>query len=128
MRHVRLFAPILLAGLTGCNALISPPPRAANDPLFYDGSYKGEARLVRSNSPLCPQGQQGVLMIGDNTLTYSYTPNTVFIVPIAPNGRLHAQEGSVVLDGQIAGDHMDFVIRSPGCETQYATNFVLNHS
>lgn len=128
MRHVRLFAPMLLAGLTGCSALISPLPRAANDPLFYDGSYKGEARLVRSSSPLCPQGQQGVLMIGDNTLTYAYTPNTIFTVPVAADGKLHAQEGTVVLDGQIVGNQMDFVIRSPGCETQYATTFVLNHS
>lgn len=128
MRQVRLLVPILLAGLTGCNALISPLPRAANDPLYYDGSYKGQARLVRSSSPLCPRAQNGVLMIGDDTLTYAYTPDTIFTVPVAANGKLHGQEGNVVLDGQIVGDRMDFVIRSPGCETQYAATFVLNHS
>ena len=103
------------------------PHQYANDPLRYDGSYQGTTRLV-SATGLCPQARYGVVMIGDNTLTYAYTPQQVFSVPVLPDGTLHGVAGTTMLDGQISHDRLLMTISSPTCTSRYTTHFILNHS
>jgi hypothetical protein len=103
------------------------PRQYANDPLLYDGSYQGKTQLV-SASGVCPEPRYGVVMIGDNVLTYAYTPQQVFTVPVLPDGTLHGVAGEVMLDGKIDSDHLDMTITSPTCTSQYATHFYLDHS
>ena len=103
------------------------PTQPPNDPLRYDGSYKGAATLVQGG-PTCPSSRRGVLMIGDNTLTYAYTPNQIFQVPVGADGSLHGVAGDTTLDGQIVKDRLVMTVKSPDCVTEYKTSFTLNHS
>jgi hypothetical protein len=103
------------------------PHQYSNDPLRFDGSYQGNTRLV-SATGACPQPRYGVVMIGDNTLTYAYAPGQVFSVPVDPTGKLHGVAGDITLDGQISRDNLTMTISSPTCTSSYATRFILNHS
>lgn len=103
------------------------PKQAENDPLVFDGSYKGRAVLVRGGAE-CPSARRGVVMIGDNRLTYAYTPNQVFVLPVAADGTLHGQAGDTVLDGKIHKARMELTITSPACATDFRGSFTLNHS
>lgn len=103
------------------------PTLPPNDPLRFDGSYKGVARLVQGG-PGCPASRRGVVMVGDNTLTYAYTPNQVFRVPVGADGSLHGVAGSTTLDGQIVNDRLTMTIKGPDCATDYVASFTLNHS
>jgi hypothetical protein len=104
-----------------------PPTQYAQDPIRYDGSYKGTATLI-SATGVCPNGRTGILQIGDNTLTYSYTPQLVFQVPVGANGRLHGVAGDAVLDGVISDNELRMVVKTPNCTTVYDNAFVYNHS
>lgn len=103
------------------------PTLYPQDPLRFDGNYKGTARLV-SATGACPNGRTGVLEIGDDTLTYAYTPDQVFQVPVAPDGTLHGEAGDTTLDGRIQNDRLLMTVKSPTCTTQYDTSFIYNHS
>ena len=96
-------------------------------PLHFDGNYKGHAWLV-SASGACPNGRHGVLLIGDNVLTYAYTPLIVFQVPVGPDGLLHGVAGEATLDGRIEGERLAMTIATATCTTQFDADFVLNHS
>jgi hypothetical protein len=103
------------------------PTQYPGDPLYFDGSYKGTARLV-SATGACPNGRTGVLQVGDDVLTYAYTPDQVFQVPIGSDGTLHGQAGDTTLDGRILNDRLLMTVKSPTCTTQFDTSFAFNHS
>ena len=103
------------------------PTQAPGDPLRYDGSYKGPARLVQGG-PTCPAPRYGVIMIGDNVLTYAYTPNQIFQVPVGADGSLHGVAGSTTLDGRIVRNRLTMTIKGPDCTTDYRARYTLNHS
>lgn len=129
MRHLPLVMLIFATGLAGCNAADGgSAPRAYVNPLRFDGSYKGREVLAVSQSPTCPRPQHGVVLIGDSSLSFAYTPDTILIAEIQPDGSIHALEGNTALDGRIAGDQLTFTVRRPGCQTDYAGTFILNHS
>lgn len=129
MRHLPLVMLILTAGLAGCNAADGgSAPRAYVDPLRFDGSYKGTEVLTANQSPACPAPQHGVVQVGDSSLSFAYAPDTILIADIQPDGSIHALQGDTALDGRIAGNRLTFTIRRPGCQTDYAGTFILNHS
>jgi hypothetical protein len=120
---------ILATGLAGCNAADEgSAPRAYVDPLRFDGSYKGTEVLAVNQSPTCPAPQHGVVLIGDNSLSFAYTPNIIFMTDIQPDGSIHALQDNTTLDGRITGDRLTLTVRRLGCQTDYAGTFILNHS
>lgn len=110
---------------TGVNGVTRPATPAE----LYDGSYQGWATLVGANAPGCPVWpREGVVEIGDATLVYPYLPNLVLAAPVAPDGSMHARAGRAVLDGRIVNDHLEFIIRTPNCQSLYRMRFIWNHS
>lgn len=103
------------------------PQQYPQDPIPFDGNYKGTATLV-SATGLCPNGRTGVLQIGDNLLTYAYTPEQVFQVPVGYDGRLHSVSGDTVLDGVIRNNELRMVVKSPTCTSVFDNVFAYNHS
>ncbi len=129
MRHLPLVMLILATGLAGCNAANEgSAPRAYVDPLRFDGSYKGTEVLAVRQSATCPLPQHGVVMIGDNSLSFAYTPDIIFTAEIQSDGSIHALQDNTALDGRITGDQLSLTVRRPGCQTDYAGTFILNHS
>ena len=110
---------------TGANGVSRPATTAE----LYDGSYQGRAVLVGANGPGCPfRPHHGVVEIGDATLVYPYLPDLVLAAPVARDGSLHAAAGPAVLDGRIVNDHLEFIVRTPNCQSRYSMRFVWNHS
>ena len=117
----RLAAPVR----TGANGVSRPATTAE----LYDGSYQGWVALVGANGPGCPVWpRKGVIEIGDATLVYPYLPNLVLAAPVAPDGSLHAAAGPAVLDGRIVNDRLEFIVRTPNCQSRYSMRLVWNHS
>jgi len=92
------------------------PAKVADKP---DGIYKGFAFTAVSASPICPTAQWGTVEIGDQTLYFALTPQTIFIAPIQPDGTVRM----VLPDGTLAGRLMDgrllFSVKNRVCETTY---------
>ncbi len=117
----RLAAPVRV----GANGVVRP---ATNAELF-DGSYQGHATLVRALGPGCPvRPRNGVVVIGDATLVFPYTPDLTFAAEVRRDGTMHAQAGPLRLDGRIVGNQLGFIITTPRCQTVYRMHYVWNHS
>lgn len=125
------------ATLGGCGERLSAPVRTgvygvsrpATIAELYDGSYQGQAALVRATGPGCPVWPAyGVVEIGDATLVYPYRPDLILAAAVAPDGSLHARTGPALLDGRIVNNHLYFVVRTPNCESRYSMHFIWNHS
>jgi hypothetical protein len=108
---------LLLAGcgLAGQNQ----PPAPALPAAALDGIYDGRATRELADTADCPPAGPGMLEVGDATLVYGADAATVFDVPLAAGGRLHAQSGGAVLDGSLNGDRLAFSVSKPGCRVSY---------
>jgi hypothetical protein len=134
---VRTWLPslaLLALGLAGCQGwnnavLTSVSSRPSNQPPDLvdkiDGNYKGPAALVAAQSPACPPGSFGKIEMGDQTLYFAYTPATIFVAPVLPDGTIHAVSGPAVLDGTVGGGRLIFTVRTPECESRYNLRWVL---
>jgi hypothetical protein len=103
------------------------PHEAPGDKLPFDGSYHGRSERVSGPGP-CPEDRHGVLMVGDNVLTYAFEPGRVFMVPVDADGGLHGVAGDTTLDGRIDRDRLDVVVAGPACTMHMVARFFLNHS
>lgn len=90
-----------------------------------DGLYKGTATTVTANSPLCPAERFGTVVIGDHTLNFAQTPSTIFITPVQPDGTLHTETPTSVLDGRLQAGRLVFTVKDQVCETRYDLRWVL---
>jgi hypothetical protein len=129
------FRPALLAAaltLPGCHTIhdlvgVDPNP-VASEIHKYDGSYQGPIRQIVARSRTCPaEHGERVLMIGDGTLWYAYTPDIVFTSPVTRDGTIIGQAGTTALTGKIIGNHLVARIKNPDCETSISAYFVYNH-
>ena len=103
-------------------------PLTAGESRVYNGSYQGRISTVVAKSPACPLDRgERVIMIGDGVLWYGYNPVTLFAAPVAYDGSIDAVSGNTHLTGKITGDHLDAVVKSPDCETQFSMNYIYNH-
>lgn len=125
---------LLALGLTGCQSwnhmlLTTISSRPSNQPRNLvdklDGNYKGPAVLAAAQGPICPSGTFGTVEVGDQTLTFAYTPSMIFVAPIFPDGTIHAVSGPAVLDGTVGGGRIIFTVRTSECETRYNMRWVL---
>ncbi len=122
-----------LVSISGCIAALGLPlllgacgeqlPADATDRV--DGSYKGRPVSVVARSSNCPGTDRGRIEVGDGTLYFAYTPETIFIAPIQQDGRMHVQAGRSVLDGTVKDGWLRMVITTPVCETHYDMHFVI---
>jgi hypothetical protein len=103
------------------------PRQAVPDPLRLDGNYIGKSVLV-INMGECPAGRDSVLAVGDNMLTYAYTPSDVFLVPIAPDGTFHGDTSRYTLDGSISKNRLSMTVAGDGCTSRFTGHSVLNKS
>ena len=103
------------------------PHQANPDPLRLDGNYIGKSVLVIDMGE-CPAGRDSVLTVGDNMLTYAYTPSDVFVVPIAPDGSFHGDTGRYSLDGDITKGRLTMTVAGEGCTSSFSGHSVLNRS
>ena len=103
------------------------PRQAEPDPLRLDGNYIGKSVLV-INLGECPAGRDSVLSVGDNMLTYAYTPSDVFLVPIAPDGSFHGETSHYTLDGAITKNRLAMTVAGDGCTSRFTGHAVLNRS
>lgn len=97
----------------------------ANEWDTADGNYKGRAKLAASQSAACPGSSWGKIEVGDDRLDFAYQPGTIFVVPIPPDGKLHAVSGPSVLDGWLVGGRLQFTVKTPVCESRYDMRHVL---
>jgi len=103
------------------------PTQANPDPLKLDGNYIGMVELV-SGTGECPNDRYSVLVVGDNMVTYAFSPSDVFMMPLAADGSFHANNGGYALDGAIAGDTLTMTVAGASCTSRFAGHSVLNKS
>ena len=89
-----------------------------------DGTYKGIITLVEAHNPNCPPTQWGIIDVGDSTLMLPYTPAIIMSVAVQPDGRLHGQAGTTVLDGVLRDGWLNFTVSSPACISRYNFRYV----
>lgn len=120
--------------LTGCGAWnrtvqdlanSQPPQLPGNQIDRLSGNYKGRPIQVISTSANCPHDNQGKIAVGDSTLYFSYTPQTIFIAPIQRDGRVRAVSGTSLLEGTVRDGRMVMTVTTPVCETRYDLRWVL---
>lgn len=108
---------VAVCGLTtACGGAMAPTE---------SGTYKGVAQSVVARHPSCPVARSGTVIIGDNRLIFPYLPDTVFIAPLRPDGTLVAQSNTGRLEGRLGDGRLEFIVRIPGCETQYRLRWVM---
>ena len=94
----------------------------------YDGSYQGYVTQVAARSAMCPaEHGERVLMVGDGTLWYAYTPDIVFTAPVNYDGTVRGTAGATDLVGKIDGNHLDASVKGLDCETHLSADYVYNH-
>jgi hypothetical protein len=138
----KLAAPLLSAGfLAGCVAdsntfrpynvalaraeLHLLPEDAADLVNPVDGTYKGVVTRVVANAPTCPVTDYGTVEIGDKTVTFAYTAATIFVIPVAPDGRVFGRVGQTTLNGSVREGRLIFTVSSPACVTEYSLRYVI---
>ncbi len=117
---------IAAAGLVLAGCTSAPPGPGSTD--LVDGSYQGQATLVTSNAPSCPEAAYGQIEVSDLTLHYAYTPSIIFAAPVQSDGTLHDEDGKYVLDGKLADNRLQFTVTTPDCQSTYNNTFIWNHS
>ena len=90
-----------------------------------DGTYKGIVTLVEAHNPNCPMTTWGIIDVGDRTLVLPYTPALVMTASVEPDGHVHAQYGSTVLDGALHDGRLNFIVKSPVCVSRYDFRYVI---
>ncbi len=129
---VRIALVAAALALPGCQTVynlvgVDPNP-VASEVHRYDGSYQGFITQVAARSAMCPtEHGERVLMIGDGTLWYAYSPDIVFTAPVQYDGTVRGTAGTTHLIGKINGNHFDASIKGPDCETQMSADYVYNH-
>jgi hypothetical protein len=123
-----LTALLIAVAVSGCSTynrwvdtrVLHLPPGLPPDLIDKtDGVYKGLAQAVRVNSPACPQFTEGTVEIGDQTLHFAFTPSTIFITPVQPDGTVLTQLADARLDGRLKNGRLQFTVSNPVCETRY---------
>ncbi len=120
---------LLLCGCqTAFNLVGVTVPLSASESRNYNGSYQGSIRQAATNGPACPRETgENVILIGDNTLWYAYSPAVFFTPLVNYDGTIAARSGDTVLSGRIVGNHLGMLIRSPACQTRISMDYILNH-
>src|SRR5689334_15721961 len=115
----RLSALLIAACLAGCSAynrgvdnvvLRDSPavPPALIDKT--DGVYKGVGQAVLVGSPFCPTERAGTVEIGDRTLFFAFTPSTIFITPVQPDGTVLTVLPQAKLEGRLTNGRLQFLV------------------
>lgn len=126
--RISLTAFLIALTLSGCSSynrwvntlVLRLPPGLPPDLIDKtDGVYKGLAQAVRVGSPACPQLTEGTVEIGDQTLHFAFTPSTIFITPVQPDGTVLTQLPDAKLDGRLVDGRLRFSVSNPVCETRY---------
>jgi hypothetical protein len=130
----RLTLVLMVACLAGCSAYnrgvanfvlrLSPavPPDLIDK---TDGVYKGVRQPVLAGSPTCPTAREGTVEIGDSTLFFAFTPSTIFITPVQPDGTVLTVLPEAKLDGRLTDGRLQFLVADPVCQTRYDLRRVL---
>ena len=130
----RLLILLLATGAAGCsgwnhgieNIMVSRPPSIPADLIDKtDGVYKGEVRQVRVASPTCPRLRWGTAEIGDRTLYFGFTPSTLFIAPVQPDGTVRTDLPDASLNGRIINGRLEFAVKNAVCESRYYLRWVM---
>jgi hypothetical protein len=130
----RVPAILLAACLAGCssynnrvgNFVLARSPEVPPDMIDKtDGIYKGLPQPVRVGSSTCPDAQEGTVEIGDRTLYFAFTPSTIFITPVQPDGTVRTVLPDAKLDGLVADGRLQFSAVNRVCETRYSLRRVL---
>ena len=133
-RLAPLIAATLCIGLGGCGfynrsiqsaQLAQAPELPRNQVDKVDGIYKGLVYPIMATGPGCPPAQGGTIEIGDRSLFFAYTPGTVFITFVQPDGTLEGKAGDVTLHGQLADGRLRFTVKAPQCETRYSFRYII---
>ena len=124
----RLSAFLIATFLAGCSSYNSAverlvlarspsvPPGLINK---TDGLYKGIGQPVQVGSPACPTASEGTAEIGDQTLYFAFTPSTIFISPVQPDGTVLTLLPDAKLEGRLLDGRLQFVIADQVCQTRY---------
>lgn len=117
----------LLATLAAC-APPAPPAqgqaiRLEPPPAGIEGRYRGTARLVRAENNFCPRSGPRTLELTGPALTLAYSVPPRQRVPltadIGPGGRILAEDGAGVMDGQWTDGRLEVTISSGMCEHRW---------
>ena len=108
------------------NLVVSRSPEIPADMIDkVDGIYKGEVRQVAVRSATCPTLQWGTVEIGDGTLYFAFTPSTIFITPVQPDGSIRTVLSDASLEGHIVNGRLEFAVKNPVCESRYYLRWVM---
>jgi hypothetical protein len=130
----RLAVVLIAAFVVGCSSYNSGvdsfvlarspavPPDLINK---TDGVYKGMGQPILVGSSTCPTAREGTVEIGDRTLYFAFTPSTIFITPVQPDGAVLTVLPQAKLDGRLADGKLQFVVVDPVCQTRYDLRRVL---
>ena len=131
LRTAAILGLLLLDACGGPKPIVLAPQ--AGPPVGTDGRYRGTARLVRGDRA-CPRSGPRVYDVENGTVTVAYsgdrrTPrSTPARVPLSAtiqsDGKLQASDGTGTLDGQLAGDTLEFSISSALCEHRWTLRHV----
>jgi hypothetical protein len=130
----RLTAILIAASVAGCsgynraveNLVLARAPEVPPDQIDKtDGIYKGIAERVRVGSSTCPDAGEGTVEIGDKTLYFAFTPSTIFITPVQPDGTVRTLLPDSKLDGRLTDGRLQFSAVNRVCETRYNLRRVL---
>ena len=103
-------------------------PLSAGRLHVYNGSYQGYIRQVAANGPGCPSERgEKVIMVGDGVLWYAYSPVIYFTSPVQFDGTIDATSGTAHMTGQVVGDHLGAMVKTPTCETRISMDYIGNH-
>lgn len=126
-----LLAVLVVGACGGPKPIVLQPQGGA--PVGTDGRYRGTARLVRGDRA-CPRSGPRVYDVESGKVTVAYsgdrrTPrSTPARVPLSADiqsdGKLQASDGTGTLDGQLAGDTLEFTISSALCEHRWTLRHV----
>jgi len=124
-------SPVYTAPRDAYNLAIARAQLAQTDELpdnqidRVDGTYKGVVTLVEAHNPNCPPTKWGIIDVGDRTLVLDYTPSLIMTAAIQPDGTLHAQAGTTVLNGWLREGRLNFTVSSPVCVSRYRFRYVI---
>jgi hypothetical protein len=130
----RLTVLLIATCLAGCssynsgvnNFVLTRSPAVPPDLIDKtDGVYKGVAQPVLVGSPTCPTEREGTVEIGDRTLYFAFTPSTLFITPVQPDGLVFTVLPQAKLDGRLTDGRLQFLVVDPVCQTRYDLRRVL---
>jgi hypothetical protein len=116
---------ILLVGLMGAGCSGGDQGSRGVSAQMIDGVYKGRSEAIVSRSPVCPAARVGQVEIGDQTLHFPFTPSTLFITPVQPDGTVRTELPDAKLEGRLADGRLQFTVANPVCQTRYDLHRVL---